>query len=116
MLGRASRAGYSRRLPGTRPRARNAVDALDAQARALLYYHYIDGLSIDQLGPLYGVHRATVACWLAQARERILKDTRRHLTAQLRINTAEAESLLRGVMSQLGSSLPGRLQPPPATP
>ena len=28
-------------------------------------------LSIDELGPLFGVHRATVARWLAQAKERV---------------------------------------------
>src|SRR5439155_17675697 len=45
-----------------------AIGALEARDRLLLKYHYVDGLAIDRIGALYGVHRATAARWLGAAR------------------------------------------------
>lgn len=38
-----------------------AIRSLGSEERQLLYHHFVHGLSIDALGALYGVHRATAA-------------------------------------------------------
>ena len=53
-----------------------ALESLSSRERNLLRYHFIDGLTIDRLGQLYGVHRATAARWVNQAREALCLKTR----------------------------------------
>lgn len=48
---------------------RAALRALEPRERTLLRQHYIDGLTIDELGRLYGAHRATAARWVARAHD-----------------------------------------------
>jgi DNA-directed RNA polymerase specialized sigma24 family protein len=38
-----------------------AMDAMPPLERAVLRYQVVDGLSIDEIGALYDVHRATAA-------------------------------------------------------
>ncbi|MFO0636492.1 MAG: hypothetical protein U0168_26990 [Nannocystaceae bacterium] len=40
---------------------RAAVAGLDARGRTLLRLHYVDGLGIDRIAPLFGVHRSSIA-------------------------------------------------------
>lgn len=56
-----------------------ALEALPARARLLVRMHHVDGVTLDELARLHGVHRATVARWLASARETLLDA----ITAQL---------------------------------
>lgn len=41
-----------------------AIDELSVRDRNLLRQSVLDGLTIDQLGKLYRVHRATAARWV----------------------------------------------------
>lgn len=84
---------------------RRAVAELDARGKSLLRYQLVEGLSIDDIGALHGVHRATAARWLVAAREAIAAGTRRHLGAQLGIAGDELESLIRLVQSRLDVSV-----------
>lgn len=84
---------------------REAVASLDARSRTALRMHVIDGLNIDRIGGVYGVHRATVARWIARAREAILVETRRKVAARLGLADAELDSLFRLVDGQLEVSL-----------
>src|SRR5262249_4217329 len=70
---------------------------------------YLDGLTIDEIGALYSVHRATVSKWIARARAAILDATRRRLAGQLAVTESELESLMRALRSQLEISLRGAL-------
>ncbi len=79
-----------------------ALLALSAQERTVLKQHYLDGLSLEELGALYRVHRATVARWLARAREDLLARTREALVGRLAIAPGEFESVLRLIGSRLG--------------
>jgi RNA polymerase sigma-70 factor (ECF subfamily) len=65
----------------------------------------VDGLSIDALGEIYGVHRATAARWIAKIREDLLARTREAFSARAKVGRAEFESLLRLARSQLDVSL-----------
>jgi RNA polymerase sigma-70 factor (ECF subfamily) len=82
-----------------------ATAATSARDRALLRYSAFDGLSIDEIGALYGVHRATAARWLASAREGILQRTRAELARRLGMDTPEVDSIIRLVQSRLEVSL-----------
>ncbi|HSS01203.1 MAG TPA: helix-turn-helix domain-containing protein [Kofleriaceae bacterium] len=90
---------------------RAALAGLDARSRALLRYQLIDGWSIDQVGKLYGVHRATAARWLAEAREVLGTAIRTELAARLQISPAEVDSIVRLVQSRVDMSLDRLLVP-----
>jgi RNA polymerase sigma-70 factor, ECF subfamily len=84
---------------------RDAIRALTGKQRNLLRYQAIEGLSIDQVGALYGVHRATAARWIAKARDVLLSQTRRSLMKRLGLGRSEVDSIMRLVQSRLDVSL-----------
>ena len=83
--------------------------------RNLLKQSVLFGATVDDLGALYKVHRATAARWIAAAREHLVEETRQRMIAHLRIGPAEYDSILELIHSQLdvsvsrvlGASLPG---------
>ena len=82
-----------------------AIRELDARDRLLLKYHYLDGLSVDRIGALYTIHRATAARWVAAAREALATRAQRILIAKLRVTPSELRSIARLVESQLDLSM-----------
>jgi RNA polymerase sigma-70 factor (ECF subfamily) len=84
---------------------RAAVEALDERPRALLRYSVAAGWSIDQIGALYGVHRATAARWLTAARDALGDHLRREVSTRLAIPIADVDSIVRLVQSQIDVSL-----------
>jgi RNA polymerase sigma-70 factor (ECF subfamily) len=82
-----------------------AFAALDTEDRSLLRMHLLDGLSIDELGPLFGVHRATAARRIVRAKEFIWQKTRDELSARLQLGEGEFESLMGVLLSQLDLSI-----------
>lgn len=78
---------------------------LPPRDRTVLRMHFVDGLNIDQIGVVYGVHRATVARWIAKSRTALLEGTRTYLCDRLAVPTSEFASLDRLVRSQLDVSL-----------
>jgi len=83
---------------------RVALATTPARERSLLRYQLIDGLSIDQIGALHGVHRATAARWLAHARAAILERARAELMRRLGAAAEEIDSIIRLVHSRLDVS------------
>lgn len=86
-----------------------ALDSLEPKDRALLKQQVVDGLTVDELGALWQVHRATAARWVASARELLLSRTRRAFKERLKLPAEECESIMRLVQSQLDVSLHRRL-------
>jgi RNA polymerase sigma-70 factor (ECF subfamily) len=86
---------------------RQALRELAPRDRNLLRMHVIDGLTIDQIGALQGVHRATAARWLETARATISRGVRRDLMKQLGTDPFEAEEILQWVQSRIELSLSG---------
>jgi len=83
-----------------------ALRELSPRQRNLLRFHHLEQLTVDDLGSLYQVHRATAARWITRARSDLANGTRQHLQAAIGGATkAEAESLIRLVRSQLDLSL-----------
>jgi RNA polymerase sigma-70 factor (ECF subfamily) len=87
----------------------SAMAGLAARQRALLRQHLVDGLSLEQLGVLYQVHRATAARWLKDARSTLVVTTRAALTARLRVGDSQLDSIMRLVHSRLDLSIHGLL-------
>ncbi len=82
-----------------------AVRALTSQDRNLLRYHYLDGLNIDHIGAIYGIHRVSAARRLTKVREQLVQKTRQLLAERLRLHTGELESVLRLIESDVDISL-----------
>jgi len=82
-----------------------ACAALTDRDRTILRLRFVDDLNIDQIGGLYGVHRATVARWIARIRDELFAATRGDLVGRLKLSDSDFESLLRLARSQLDLSL-----------
>jgi RNA polymerase sigma-70 factor, ECF subfamily len=78
-----------------------ALGELPARERAVLRLHVLDGLTIDDIAPLYTVHRATIARWIAAAKQSVLDRTRKKLMHDLRIGADELDSLIRLIHSRI---------------
>jgi RNA polymerase sigma-70 factor (ECF subfamily) len=91
---------------------RDACARLPERERAVLRLAVIDGLSVDRIGLVYGVHRATAARWLIRARTLLFEETRRLLTAALGLSPSEFGSLARLVHSQLDVQISVLLRDP----
>jgi RNA polymerase sigma-70 factor (ECF subfamily) len=82
-----------------------ALATLPVRERRLLRHSLVDGLSIDELGALFQVHRATAARWLEKARELMSEALRSTLEERLKIDPAELEEVLSLVRSRLDVSV-----------
>ena len=82
-----------------------ACASLTDRDRTILRLRFVDDLGIDQIGGLYGVHRATVARWIARIRDELFAATRTDLVARLKLSDSDFESLLGLARSQLDLSL-----------
>jgi RNA polymerase sigma-70 factor, ECF subfamily len=71
-----------------------AVAALDARERDALRLSYFEELSIDQIGKVYRVHRATAARWVTRARSRVRELTQSMMQRRLRLDDSETQTLL----------------------
>jgi RNA polymerase sigma-70 factor (ECF subfamily) len=91
----------------------HAFAALEPVARDLLRAHYVDGLTFDALAERLQIHRATVARWIARARETLMTSTREQLTRTLEIGRDELDSILNLVGSRLEVSLRSQIEPEP---
>jgi RNA polymerase sigma-70 factor (ECF subfamily) len=87
-----------------------ALHGLSPRDQTLLRQHAIDGLTIDQLGALYRVHRATAARSLERARHAVLEATRERLASVLRLRPSEVDSVLRLIRSRIEVTLRGLLR------
>lgn len=83
---------------------RDALLVLSRRQRNLLRQHYLDELSLEQLGAMYRVHRSTAARWLEEARAAVLSHTRDAIAAATGIPRLEVDSLMRVVQSRLNLS------------
>jgi RNA polymerase sigma-70 factor (ECF subfamily) len=105
------RARYQAAFEGA---LKQALTALTPQQRTLLRLYYVDGVGVEKLGTMNGVHGSTISRWIARARGTLLREARRLVGANLAISDSEYESLLRVVRSGLHLSL-SRILPEPAS-
>jgi RNA polymerase sigma-70 factor (ECF subfamily) len=82
-----------------------AAKQLEPGDRHLLRQHFVAGLTIDQLGAVLGIHRATAARRIARAREQLVAATRLELARRLALDGDELDDVLGLVMSRLDVSI-----------
>lgn len=82
-----------------------ALTELDDRARAILRYHLVDGLNLEEVGRLYGVHRATALRWLQGARAALGERIRDALARRLQVDPDEVDSIVRLVQSRVEVSI-----------
>lgn len=73
--------------------------------KTLLRLCFLDGLSIDGIGTLYGVHRATAARWICEIRRRIFQGVESVLVGEFGLRASEFHSLAFLVRSEIQLSL-----------
>jgi RNA polymerase sigma-70 factor (ECF subfamily) len=78
----------------------DAAERLSDKDKNLLRYGLSEGLNIDQIGRIYGVHRVTAARWLQKARASFLEQIQAVVMERLKISASEFDSVLRIAMSQ----------------
>jgi RNA polymerase sigma-70 factor (ECF subfamily) len=83
----------------------SACSRLEPRDRDVLVYSICHGVSIDVLGRMYGVNRATAARWVQRARDQLVRMTRGELASKLALPEPELDSYLRGVLSRLELSV-----------
>lgn len=88
---------------------RASIERLTSRERILLRYAFTDQLSVEDIGAIFRVHRATAARWVAKARERLVRGTRAELMNRLRVSEADAASIVRAALSRMGTTLLQRL-------
>jgi RNA polymerase sigma-70 factor (ECF subfamily) len=91
-----------------------ALAQLNDRDSTLLRLHLGERMSIDALGTLYSVNRATAARWLAAARTALVAKTKEALQARLQLNEQECDSMVALVQSQLDVSIVRRLSEDPS--
>jgi RNA polymerase sigma-70 factor, ECF subfamily len=82
-----------------------SVTALSDHARSILRMHYVERLTLDDIAAHHGVHRATVARWLAGIRATILAQVRERLSRAARPSSSDFRSLAAAVGEDLHLSL-----------
>ncbi len=87
-------------------------NGLTQDERHLLRMTFLDGLTIDELSPMLGVHRATVARRIAKARDDLSNGTRKKLREKFKLTGSELDSLMRLVTSAFDISLSRVLKEP----
>ncbi|HEX2685998.1 MAG TPA: sigma factor-like helix-turn-helix DNA-binding protein [Kofleriaceae bacterium] len=89
-----------------------ALAALPVRDRTLLRLRLVEGVEVDRIATMYGVHRTTMTRWLADVRAKLFDETRRILTAELGATDVELDSLAELIRSQLHVSLVRLLREP----
>jgi RNA polymerase sigma-70 factor (ECF subfamily) len=82
-----------------------ALARMPDREKSLLRYAFGDGRSIDEIGAIFRVHRATAARWVAKARELLVEETRADLMKRLQVDATDAESIMRAALSRMGTTL-----------
>jgi RNA polymerase sigma-70 factor (ECF subfamily) len=90
---------------GVEDAMRAALRKLGERSRALLRYQLVDGFTVDRVGALYGVHRATAARWVSAARDELGDLIRAEIAAKLAIDVDEVDSIVRMVQSRVDVSI-----------
>lgn len=84
---------------------KEALACLALDERNVLRLSFLDGLSIDQIAAVYGVHRATAARWVVRGRAEVLRHTHALLGDRLRLAPAEIDGIIGLVRSQFDVTL-----------
>jgi RNA polymerase sigma-70 factor (ECF subfamily) len=92
-----------------------ALAQLSGDDRKLLRLHHVDGLSIDDIAQVVGMHRATIARRLVRLRADLWQIVRKLSRVRLNLDSGACRSLIAAAESQLAGSVQRLLQAPRRT-
>jgi RNA polymerase sigma-70 factor (ECF subfamily) len=84
---------------------KQALSRAPDRDRVLLRLHFVNALTLEAIGKMYGVSQPTASRWLAAAREGLLDEIKATLTERLGASSGELASLAALVASRLDLSL-----------
>ncbi|MFT3698698.1 MAG: sigma-70 family RNA polymerase sigma factor [Kofleriaceae bacterium] len=84
---------------------RSALATLAPRDRVLLRMAVIDQLTVDQIGAIQGVHRATAARWIDRARDQLAAQIKKQFMAALGADPFETQEVLTWMQSRIELSL-----------
>lgn len=82
-----------------------AVASLTPRQRNHLRHVFLERLTLEQVGALYGVHASTVSRRIAAARDALCAATREELRGRLQVGDTEVDSVVRLLGSRFDLSL-----------
>jgi RNA polymerase sigma-70 factor (ECF subfamily) len=82
-----------------------ASQSLDTRERALLRLALIEGLGLEVLGTMFGVHQSTAGRWIQQAHRKLSSRLRASLRKRMHLQDAELDSVLRVASLDLDTTL-----------
>jgi RNA polymerase sigma-70 factor (ECF subfamily) len=99
--------GYLKRTYGDafREAFREGFLGLESRERNLLRYAFGKSLTVDAIGAIYDVHRATAARWVRSAVDRLASRVKQALRGRLGLSERENEEILRLIQSNLQITL-----------
>ncbi len=96
--------------PTFREAFREALAGLEPRERTVLRLYLVEGVGSATIGKMYGVHRATVARWVSDAREAVFSATKKRMMRELQLGSASFASLMGKVSTQLDVTLSSFLE------
>jgi RNA polymerase sigma-70 factor, ECF subfamily len=79
----------------------DSFKALSAREKTILRLHVVDDLSIDAIGAIYGVHRATAARWIVGIRARVYERLKQEFAARWNASSSELRSIVSLLRHQI---------------
>jgi RNA polymerase sigma-70 factor (ECF subfamily) len=89
---------------------RNALALLTSEERNVLRLHFVEGLTLSQIGAAYQADKSTISRWITKARKSLLEQTREDLSKKFQLDSRELDSLMCLVQSQLDVSISSLLR------
>jgi RNA polymerase sigma-70 factor (ECF subfamily) len=84
---------------------KRAIEDLPAKPRTLLKMSLVEGMSIDEIGRFYGVHRATAAKWIKEAKLLIVDQSQQAFCGQTGAATTDFKSIVRVLVGYVDVSI-----------
>jgi len=87
-----------------------SLSLLSSEERNVLRLHFVEGLTLTQIGAAYQADKSTISRWITKARKSLLEHTREGLSKKFRLDSRELDSLMYLVQSQLDVSISALLR------
>jgi RNA polymerase sigma-70 factor, ECF subfamily len=72
----------------------DSFTTLSQREKTILRLHVVDGLNIDAIGAIYGVHRATAARWIVGIRARVFDRLKKDFATRWNASSSELRSIV----------------------
>jgi RNA polymerase sigma-70 factor, ECF subfamily len=82
----------------------SALRSLPVDERNALRLHFLDGMTVEQIARIRGIHKSNVSRLISRTRRTVLGDVKKILGRELNAEDPEIESIMRQVRSQLDVS------------